>query len=101
MGIKIKNIKGTWNTYGYFDLYKIIDQKETLIKTNFNDFSNSLFRLSITMMNDYNILRRRFIKDKHKIKIRERIDNKNNALCDFMRQNKICGDIRLHIYSFM
>ena len=85
----------------YLNIFWTIDKKETEIKITFNDFSNSLFKQSINMMYEYNLIICKAKEDKRKIETKKKIEEMNTAKQDFMKSLNVCEDVKRHIYSFL
>ena len=85
----------------YLNIFRTIDKKETEIKITFNDFSNSLFKQSINMMYEYNLIICKAEEDKRKIETKKKIEEMNTAKQDFMKSLNVCEDVKRHIYLFM
>jgi len=73
-----------------FGLFKILDEKEKIIKINLQDYSNTSMNLTII-----------FIKENKKIETKKRIEEINITKNSFMKSLNVCEDVKRHIYSFL
>ena len=90
------------------EFVRIVDMKETMVKTHFNDFSNSLHKEMLNILKDYISTKNKILKYGQDIKNRqkrflgrEKIASLNKAKKDFMIYNDICFDVqRLFTLSY-
>ena len=73
-----------------FGLFKILDEKEKIIKINLQDYSNTSMNLTII-----------FIKENKKIETKKRIEEINITKNSFMKSLNVCEDVKRNIYSFL